>query len=65
MGFLVPKQPKPPKIPPPPTPASNPIIAKGAEQSNDPLLGPGSLISTSSSGLKRKAATQRVSLIGG
>jgi hypothetical protein len=65
MGFLMPKTPKPPVVPPPPTPASNPIVAKGSESSNDPFTGVGSLISTSASGLRRKASTQRVSLIGG
>lgn len=64
MGFLVPKAPKPPTIPPPPTPASNPIVAKSDNQSTD-FTGAGSLISTSPSGLRRKATTQRVSLIGG
>lgn len=60
MGFLSPKAPKP--VPP----ANAPIIARDTPQ---PLgfqpFGPGSLISTSSTGLKRKASTQRTSLIGG
>lgn len=66
MGFLAPK---PPKIPPaakPPTPASNPIFAKDPLfPANNNAYGLGSLITTSSSGLKRKASTQRTSLIGG
>lgn len=66
MGFLSPKPPKIPPAPKPPTPASNPIFAK---ESANPFaggpFGPGSLITTSSSGLKRKASTQRTSLIGG
>lgn len=65
MGFLIPKQPKPPAVPPAPTPAANPITAKSSNASPPDPFGAGSLISTSSSGLKRKADTQRVSLIGG
>ncbi len=60
---------KKPKVPTPaaaPNPASNPIIAKDTPDAiPDIPLGPGSLISTSTSGLKRKATTQRTSLIGG
>lgn len=53
-----------PKKPPPP--ANTPVIA----QAEDPLerpVGPaiGSLITTSSRGLQRRASTQRTSLIGG
>ena len=63
MGFL---SPKPPKPVPPPNPASSPITAK-TDTGGLPNIpfGVGSLITTSSSGLKRKASTQRVSLIGG
>lgn len=58
MGFSKPKKP-----PPPP---NVPILAKDtlAELPDIPF-GANSLISTSSSGLKRKANTQRTSLIGG
>jgi hypothetical protein len=60
MGFLAPKAPKPP------TPANNPILAKDTPNAlSDTPYGTGSLISTSPSGLKRKASTQRTSLIGG
>jgi hypothetical protein len=60
------KKPKVPKPVPPATPASNPIIARGSASASDDLpFGLSSLISTSSSGLKRKANTQKVSLIGG
>lgn len=63
MSFL--KPPKPPTVPPPPTPAANPIIAKSDTTPGDPFTSPGSLISTSAEGLKRKASTAKVSLIGG
>ena len=63
MGFL--KPPKPPKVAPPPTPASNPIIARGSRTEDTSFIAPASLISTSAQGLKRKAQTQKVSLIGG
>lgn len=61
MGFLKPKTPKAP------TPANAPQIASETPQSTDyiPFGGPGSLISTGPSGLKRKANVQRTSLIGG
>lgn len=63
MGFLSPKT---PKIPTPPPPANAPIIARDTPQAlPDIPFGVGSLITTSSQGLKRKATTQRVSLIGG
>lgn len=62
MGFLSPKV----KVPKPVPPANAPIVAKDTPQPlNDMPFGVGSLISTSSSGLKRKASTQRTSLIGG
>lgn len=71
MGFL---KPKPPKVvdaasgaAAAPTPA-NPAIQ--ADATNIPASGsnainPGSLISTGSAGLTRKASTQKPSLIGG
>jgi len=61
MGFLKPKVPKPV------TPANNPILARDTSQPLDDMgfTGPGSLITTGPSGLKRKASTQRTSLIGG
>jgi hypothetical protein len=64
MSFLAPKPPKVPPAAKPPTPASNPIFAKDNVDTSF-VAGPSSLISTSSSGLKRKASTQRTSLIGG
>lgn len=63
MSFL--KPPKPPTPPAPATPPSTPLIAKDSGGPQDTSYGLGSLISTSPSGLKRKASTQRVSLIGG
>jgi hypothetical protein len=60
MGFMKPKTPKAP------TPANVPVLAKDVESPlPDSPYGWGSLISTSPSGLKRKASTQRTSLIGG
>jgi hypothetical protein len=57
MSFLMPK---PPKLPKPPNPA---ILASETPQ---PLEAPeSSLITTGPLGLKRKASTQRTSLIGG
>lgn len=62
MGFLSPKVPKP-------APAANPAMAASEAGPNAEEIGlaPGarSLISTSSQGLKRRASTQRTSLIGG
>ena len=65
MGFMKPKVPTPP---PAPNPAINPIDPYDAES----LLNQGgafssarSLIGTTSGGLKRRASTQRTSLIGG
>lgn len=64
MGLF--KKPKVPKVPTPPTPPSSPLIAKDDfDQSLDIPFGLGSFISTSSAGLRRKANTQRTSLIGG
>lgn len=72
MGFLKPKTPKvidnaSANAPAAPTPA-NPAIQ--ADATNVPTAGsnainPGSLISTGSAGLTRKAQTQKPSLIGG
>lgn len=65
MGFLSPKVPKPT---PPPTPANPAIAASDAGfNAEDIGLAPGarSLVSTSNQGLKRRASTQRTSLIGG
>ena len=62
MGFLMPKAPKVVS-----TPAANPAVQAS---SNDPQTSsslsaaPGSMISTSSQGLTRKARTQKPSLIG-
>lgn len=60
MSFLSPKA---PKLPPPPNVALK-ADASGLDdlKSNSPEA---SLISTSAQGLKRRAKTQRVSLIGG
>lgn len=64
MGFLKPSIPAPP--PPAPPPAS-PGLQPGGESlpGRSMLPGAASLISTSAQGLKRKASTQRSSLIGG
>jgi hypothetical protein len=64
MGFLTPKTPKP--VPP----ANAPINARDVPQtpfntSLDFGSNPASLISTSPSGLKRKAMVNKISLIGG
>ncbi len=56
MAFLK----KPPK---PPKPANEPILAKDTPQPIDAM--PATLITTGPFGLKRKATTQRTSLIGG
>ena len=64
MGFLTPKTPKPV---PPANPPSQPIRVPAGTIDNSLDFGanPSSLISTSPSGLKRKAQTQKISLIGG
>lgn len=62
MGFLTPKVPKPP---PPPNPAVRAQRPDGADLLDRSFASPESLISTSARGLKRKASTQRGSLIGG
>lgn len=64
MGFLKPKIPTPPPAPNPATPA----MGLGADEfmSNTGAYSSArSLINTSSRGLKRRASTQRTSLIGG
>lgn len=67
MGFLRPKIPTPPPAPNPATPAAAAMDPLGA---GAPVTGSGvyssahSLISTSAQGLKRRATTQRTSLIG-
>lgn len=60
MGFLSPKVPTPP-------PAPNTPIAANAGMTGDPSSASGlaSLISTGGSGLRRKAATNKTSLVGG
>lgn len=61
MGFL-----SAPKAPKPVPPANAPLLAKETPLTlPDQPFGVGSLISTSPSGLRRKASTQRTSLIGG
>lgn len=60
MGFLKPKIPTPA---PPPNPAMTPVQVKLPEENLSPSVG--SLIGTSARGLKRRAVTQRSSLIGG
>jgi hypothetical protein len=61
MSFLAPTPPKPP------SPANAPQLAKDASPFSTPLspYGAGSLISTSPAGLRKKASTQKTSLIGG
>ena len=56
---------KPPKPPPPPNTPQNAMYQAPTDLLNIPSFGTTSLISTSPSGLRRKANTQRVSLIGG
>jgi hypothetical protein len=64
MGFLTPKTPKPVA---PANPPSQPLRAPTSPLDNSFDFGtsPSSLISTSPSGLKRKASTNKISLIGG
>jgi hypothetical protein len=63
MGFLKPKMPTPAPAPTPANPAITPTEVKLPEEELGPAVG--SLISTSARGLKRRATTQRSSLIGG
>lgn len=63
MGFMTPKVPKPTPPPAPPNPAITPTEAEMQEE--DLAAATGSLISTGARGLRRRASTQRTSLIGG
>lgn len=63
MGFLRPKVPEPPAQATPAAPAIVPPLNEGAASGTAPVAA--SLISTSVQGLKRRASTQRTSLIGG
>lgn len=65
MGFLKPKIPTPPPAPNPANPAIDAIGAEGLMENIGPYGSARSLINTSSRGLKRRASTQRTSLIGG
>lgn len=60
MGFMRPKMPKPV---PPPNAAITPYDAELEEEELAPAAG--SLIATTARGLRRRASTQRGSLIGG
>lgn len=62
MGFLKPKAPDPIAQA---TPAAAPITPPGTDTSSGLAPVTASLISTSVQGLKRRASTQRTSLIGG
>ena len=65
MGFLKPKIPTPPPAPNPATPAMDAIGAESLVSDTGTYSSARSLINTSSRGLKRRASTQRTSLIGG
>lgn len=65
MGFMKPKVPTPMAAPNPATPAMDPMGAEGMTGETGTYSSARSLISTSSRGLKRRASTQRTSLIGG
>lgn len=65
MGFLKPKIPTPPPAPNPATEAMDPFDAEAALREGGAFGSARSLISTASRGLKRRASTQRTSLIGG
>ena len=65
MGFLKPKIPTPPPAPKPPNPAMDPLDAESLLSPEGAFTSARSLISTSSRGLRRRASTQRTSLIGG
>jgi hypothetical protein len=62
MGFLKPKVPEPPAQA---NPAAAPITPPGTDSSSGIAPVTASLISTSVQGLKRRASTERTSLIGG
>lgn len=61
MGFLKPKVATPP---PAPNPAMDPLDAEADFGQDGSYVSVRSLINTSSRGLKRRASTQRTSLIG-
>lgn len=65
MGFLKPKIPTPDPAPNPASPAMDPMGAEGLLNPGGSYASARSLINTSSRGLKRRASTQRTSLIGG
>lgn len=65
MGFLKPKIPTPPPAPKPANPAMDPLDAESLLEDSGVYSGARSLIGTSARGLKRRASTQRTSLIGG
>ena len=65
MGFLKPKIPVPPAAPNPATPAIDALDAGSLIGTESGLASTGSMIRTSSRGLRRRASTQRTSLIGG
>lgn len=65
MGFMTPKIPKAPPAPTPANPAITPTSAEAFNLENGMASNKSSLISTSSRGLRRRAETQRTSLIGG
>ena len=66
MGFLKPKAPKVAPAPLPPHLATQPLDAKSFSGGPNEVAGlAGSLISTSTRGLRRKADTERTSLLGG
>lgn len=65
MGFLKPKVPAAPAAPNPANPAMDPLSAESLLNNGDLYASRGSFIGTSSQGLKRRASTQRTSLIGG
>lgn len=62
MGFLKPKIPKPA---PAPNPAADPIDTTPSMLTDSLAPSATSLIATSAQGLKKRASTQRSSLIGG
>ena len=61
MGFM--KPPKPTPVPPPPNPAITAIDAELEQEELAPATR--SLVNTTARGLRRRASTQRNSLIGG
>lgn len=65
MGFLKPKIPTPPPAPNPATEALDPFNAEALLNQGGAYSSARSLIGATSRGLKRRASTQRTSLIGG